>query len=69
MGPRTEKDDANLIEQIKKIMDPVARRYLTVFRVNGERNLKQTIWHAIFKGTPIPRQLCSYFIFSSSPFC
>ena len=64
MGPRMKKDYANVVEQIKKIMDPVARRYLTVFRVNSERNLKQTIWHAIFKGTC--RSLFNIALISSS---
>ena len=50
MRTRTEKQHRKLIEQIREIMDPDGRRYLTVFRINSELNLKQTICHAIFKG-------------------
>lgn len=50
MRPTTEKDYKELIEQIKEIMHPDRRTYLTVFRINTELNLKQTIFHAIFKG-------------------
>jgi hypothetical protein len=50
MRTRTKKEYQNLIEQIKEIMHPDHRRYLTVFRINSELNLKQTIFHAVFKG-------------------
>jgi hypothetical protein len=50
MRARTEEQHKELIEQIREIMHPDRRRYLTVFRINSELNLKQTIFHAIFKG-------------------
>ena len=69
MSPRTEKDHMNLMEQIEKIMHPKGRRYLTVFRVNSELNLNQTIWHAIFKGKCTSYRLCLHLLFSNSTFC
>jgi hypothetical protein len=50
MRTRAEKEHTKLIEQIREIMHPDHRRYLTVFRIDSELNLKQTIFHAIFKG-------------------
>jgi hypothetical protein len=50
MRTRTEKEHRKLIEQIREIMHSDRRQYLTVFRINSERNLKQTIYHAIFRG-------------------
>ncbi|CAF0820629.1 unnamed protein product [Adineta steineri] len=49
MRARTEKEHKRLIDQIKEIMHPSVRRYLNVFRNNSELNMKQTIFHAIFK--------------------
>lgn len=53
MRTRTQKEHEKLIEQIREIMYPDDRRYLTVFRINSELNLKQTMCHAIFKGKNI----------------
>jgi hypothetical protein len=53
MRTRTEKEHRKLMEQIRAIMDPNERRYLSVFRINSELNLKQTIYHAIFKGKKV----------------
>ena len=50
MRTRTEKEHRKLIEQIREIMHADRRRYLTVFRINSELNLKQTIYRAIFRG-------------------
>lgn len=50
MRARMEKEQQQQIDQIEKIMNPNNRMYLTVFRIDGEFNLKQTIAQAIFKG-------------------
>jgi hypothetical protein len=50
MRTRTEKEHNKLIEQIREIMHPDRRRYLTVFRIDSDLNLKQTMCYAIFKG-------------------
>jgi hypothetical protein len=50
MRARTEKEQKKLIEQIREIMHPDQRRYLTVFRINSDLNLKQTMCYAIVKG-------------------
>lgn len=50
MRTRTDEEDAKLIEEIREIMHPGCRKYLTVFRINSDLNLKQTVCHAIFKG-------------------
>ncbi len=50
MRTRTKEEHKNLMDQITRILHPDGRRYLTVFRINGELNLKQTICHAIIKG-------------------
>lgn len=63
MSPRTNKDHISLVEQIEKIMNPNGRRYLTVFRVNSELSLRQTIWHAIFKGKHFSYQVPLYLLF------
>jgi hypothetical protein len=51
MRTRAEKEHTKLIEQIREIMHPDHRRYLTVFRIDSELNLKQTIFHAIFNSS------------------
>ncbi len=70
MRPRTEKEHRNLIEQIRQIMHPDRRRYLSVFRINSELNLKQTVYDAIFKGKKYSRFLVNYtFLLFISSFC
>ncbi|UJR23620.1 hypothetical protein I4U23_026606 [Adineta vaga] len=49
MRARTEKEHRKLIDQISEIMHPSVRRYLNVFRIHNELNMKQSIFHAIFK--------------------
>ncbi len=51
MRARTKHEYEQMIAEIQEIMDPAKRMYLTVFRINSELNLKQTILQAIFKGT------------------
>lgn len=50
MRIRTKEERQKQIAQIREIMHPSRRMYLTVFRINSELNLKQTILQAIFKG-------------------
>ncbi len=70
MRTRSEKKHNKLIEQIKEIMHPDLRRYLTVFRINSELNMKQTIFHAIFKGREYFWHLFNYiFLLFISLFC
>jgi hypothetical protein len=70
MRERTEKEHRKLIEQIREIMHPDGRRYLTVFGINSELNLKQTIYDAIFKGKNYSRGLVDYtFLLFISSFC
>lgn len=54
MRARTEKAHEKLIDQIKKIMHPSVRRYLNIFSIHGRLNMKQSIFHAIFKGIAYP---------------
>jgi hypothetical protein len=63
MRTRTEKEHKKLMDQIKEIMRPDRRRYLTVFRINNELNMKQTIFHAIFKGKKYSRFLVDHIHF------
>jgi hypothetical protein len=50
MRARTKEEHEKQIDQIKEIMRPEQRRYLTVLSPSDELNMKQTIFHAIFKG-------------------
>jgi hypothetical protein len=70
MRTRTRSEHEKLMEQISEIMNPDGRRYLTVFHINSELNLKQTIYHAIFKGEIYSRFLVAHtFLFFVSSFC
>jgi hypothetical protein len=63
MRTRTKEKYEQLIAQIKEIMNPARRMYLTVFRIHSELNLKQTILHAIFKGNEYFQIISSHEIF------